>query len=61
MKYVADAELQILDSQIKRQLDWEITADSEPNPETEFRLWELDAEFASRSAASNTANGRVNL
>lgn len=27
---VNDAELQILDSQIKRQLDWEITNQGEP-------------------------------
>ncbi|MDQ0754175.1 hypothetical protein [Arthrobacter sp. B3I4] len=45
---VSDRELQVLDSQVQRQFDHEIVADGEPNPETEFRRYELDEEFESR-------------
>ncbi|WP_346960951.1 hypothetical protein [uncultured Arthrobacter sp.] len=45
---VEDQELQVLDSQIQRQLDVEIIAEGEPNPETEFRHYELDEEFQTR-------------
>ena len=45
---VADQQLQVLDSQIQRQLDYEVVAEGEPNPETEFRHYELDEEFESR-------------
>lgn len=45
---VADQQLQVLDSQIQRQLDYEVVAEGEPNPETEFRHYELDEEFQSR-------------
>ncbi|MET3810052.1 hypothetical protein [Arthrobacter sp. UYEF3] len=42
---VEDQDLQVLDSQVQRQLDYEIVAEGEPNPETEFRHYELDEEF----------------
>lgn len=45
---VSDQELQILDSQIQRQLDHEVVAEGEPNPETEFRSFEMDEEFENR-------------
>ncbi len=45
---VPDQALQVLDSQIQRQLDYESVADGEPNPETEFRHFDLDEEFQER-------------
>lgn len=45
---IPDPELQVLDSQIQRQLDYEIVTGGEPHPETEFRHHELDLEFAAR-------------
>lgn len=45
---IADRELQVLDSQIQRQLDYEYIADGEPHPETEFRHYDLDEEFTER-------------
>lgn len=45
-----DSELQVLDSQIQRQLDREIITDGEAAPETEFRHQELDEEFDIREA-----------
>jgi hypothetical protein len=48
LSLVADKELQILDSQIQRQLDYEYVAEGEPNPETEFRHYDLDEEFGER-------------
>ena len=45
---VEDKDLQILDSQIQRQLDYEYVAEGEPNPETEFRHFDLDEEFSER-------------
>jgi hypothetical protein len=45
---VTDHELQILDSQVQRQLDHEVVVEGEPNPETEFRHYELDEEFNDR-------------
>lgn len=45
---VGDRKLQVLDSQIQRQLDYEVIAEGEPNPETEFRHFELDEEFQTR-------------
>lgn len=45
---VPDHELQVLDSQVQRQLDHEVVVDGEPNPETEFRHYELDEEFDDR-------------
>jgi hypothetical protein len=45
---VPDHELQVLDSQVQRQLDHEVVVDGEPNPETEFRHYELDEEFGDR-------------
>jgi hypothetical protein len=45
---VEDKDLQVLDSQIQRQLDYEYVAEGEPNPETEFRHYDLDEEFNER-------------
>lgn len=45
---VADKDLQVLDSQVERQLDYEYVVEGEPNPETEFRHYDLDAEFDER-------------
>ncbi len=45
---VSDRELQVLDSQVQRQFDHEIVSHGEPNPETEFRRYEIDEEFQSR-------------
>ncbi|MET3923174.1 hypothetical protein [Arthrobacter sp. UYEF20] len=45
---VEDQKLQVLDSQVQRQLDHEVVAEGEPNPETEFRHFELDEEFQTR-------------
>lgn len=45
---VANNDLQVLDSQVQRQLDHEYVADGEPNPETEFRHYDLDEEFSER-------------
>ena len=45
---VENKDLQILDSQVQRQLDHEYVADGEPNPETEFRHYDLDEEFSER-------------
>ncbi len=48
LKAVEDRTLQVLDSQVQRQLDHEIVAEGEPHPETEFRHYELDEEFEDR-------------
>ena len=45
---VPDRELQVLDSQVQRQLDYEYVAEGGPNPETEFRHHDLDEEFEER-------------
>jgi hypothetical protein len=45
-----DHELQVLDSQVQRQLDYEYVAEGEPNPETEFRHLDLDEEFEVRDS-----------
>lgn len=45
---LGDRELQVLDSQVQRQLDSEVISEGEPNPETEFRQYELDEEFGNR-------------
>lgn len=45
---VPDQDLQVLDSQVQRQLDFEYVSEGEPNPETEFRHYDLDAEFDER-------------
>ena len=45
---VGDQKLQVLDSQVQRQLDYEVIAEGEPHPETEFRHFELDEEFRTR-------------
>ncbi|WP_255770617.1 hypothetical protein [Pseudarthrobacter sulfonivorans] len=43
-----DQELQVLDSQVQRQLDYEYVAEGEPHPETEFRHHDIDEEFQER-------------
>ena len=48
LKKVEDKDLQVLDSQVQRQLDYEYVAEGEPNPETEFRHYDLDEEFTER-------------
>ncbi|HEY1156268.1 MAG: hypothetical protein HOQ06_01680 [Pseudarthrobacter sp.] len=48
---VPDEELQVLDSQVQRQLDREIVREGETDPETEFRHYELDEEFEQRDTA----------
>ena len=45
---VPDQELQVLDSQVQRQLDFEYVSEGGPNPETEFRHFDLDEEFDER-------------
>ena len=45
---VGDRQLQVLDSQVQRQLDYEVISEGESNPETEFRHYELDEEFGNR-------------
>lgn len=45
---VSDHELQVLDSQVQRQLDHEVVVNGEPDRETEFRHYELDEEFNDR-------------
>ncbi|MCO4276791.1 hypothetical protein NG701_20635 [Pseudarthrobacter sp. HLT3-5] len=45
---IPDKDLQVLDSQVQRQLDYEYVAEGEPNPETEFRHHDLDEEFQER-------------
>ncbi len=45
---VPDQELQVLDSQVQRQLDYEYVSEGGPNPETEFRHYDLDEEFQER-------------
>ena len=49
---VENKDLHILDSQVQRQLDHEYVADGEPNPETEFRHYDLDEEFSERDKRS---------
>ena len=56
LSVLPDAELQILDSQIQRQLDLECVMTGQPNPETEFRHWDLDDEFLKREAAVDEEN-----
>ena len=48
LEKVSDRELQVLDSRVQRQMDHEIVAEGEPNPETEFRRYELNEEFENR-------------
>jgi hypothetical protein len=48
LSVVSNQDLQVLDSQVQRQLDYEYVADGEPNPETEFRHHDLDDEFQER-------------
>ena len=45
---VEDTELQVLDSQVQRQLDYEYVVEGEPHPETEFRHYDLNEEFGER-------------
>lgn len=48
LELLKDEKLQVLDSQVQRQLDHEIVTEGESDPETEFRHHELDAEFEQR-------------
>jgi len=48
LSVVPDQELQVLDSQVQRQLDFEYVSEGGPNPETEFRHFDLDEEFDER-------------
>ena len=48
LEALKDEKLQVLDSQVQRQLDHEIVTEGESHPETEFRHDELDAEFEHR-------------
>lgn len=48
LEQVSDQALQVLDSQVRRQLDHEIVTGGESAPETEFRRYELDEEFGDR-------------
>ena len=50
LEQVSDRQLQVLDSQVLRQLNHEIVAEGEPNPETEFRRYELNEEFENRDS-----------
>lgn len=43
-----DQDLQVLDSQVQRELDRELVVEGQAHPETEFRHWDLDEEFAER-------------
>jgi hypothetical protein len=45
-----DEDLQVLDSQIQRQMDREVVRDGEVDRETEFRHYQLDDEFTDRDA-----------
>lgn len=56
LSVVEDRDLQVLDSQIQRQLDYEYVAQGEPNPETEFRHYDLDEEFSERDDRQPKAN-----
>lgn len=47
---IPDQELQVLDSQVQRQLDYEYVAQGGPDPETEFRHHDLDEEFQERDS-----------
>ena len=42
---VPNKDIQVLDSQVQRQLDHEIVVDGEADRATEFRHYELDEEF----------------
>lgn len=46
---MGDQELQVLDSQVQRQLDYEVVADGDSDRETEFRHYEIDEEFQTRN------------
>ncbi|MCY0904974.1 hypothetical protein [Arthrobacter sp. H14-L1] len=54
---IADTKLQILDSQVQRQLDREYVVEGGPNPETEFRHYEIDEEFAERESGGRDNSG----
>lgn len=48
LSVMPDEKLQVLDTQVQRQLDREIVDVGETDPETEFRHYELDEEFDER-------------
>lgn len=49
LEKITDQELQVLDSQVQRQISQEIVTEGEANPESEFRRYELDEEFENRA------------
>lgn len=53
LEAMTDKDLQVLDSQIQRQLDHEITVVGDSVRETEFRHYELDHEFNERDKRGN--------
>ena len=48
LEVMTDKDLQVLDSQVQRQLDHEVIVVGESDRETEFRHYELDHEFTER-------------
>ncbi|MGO4121891.1 hypothetical protein [Arthrobacter sp. YAF16] len=48
LEVMTDNDLQVLDSQVQRQLDHEVVVAGESDRETEFRHYELDHEFTQR-------------
>lgn len=48
LEELKDEKLQVLDSQVQRQLNHEIVTEGETHPETDFRHQELDLEFEQR-------------
>lgn len=50
---VEDKDLQVLDSQVERQLNHEYLSEGGPHPETEFRHYDLDEEFTERDQSGD--------
>jgi hypothetical protein len=55
LSVLSNPVLQVLDSQVQRQLDREYVVEGEPNPETEFRHWDIDEEFEQREGSESEA------
>ncbi|MCZ2403640.1 hypothetical protein IV498_10710 [Paenarthrobacter sp. Z7-10] len=55
LSVLSDPVLQVLDSQVQRQLDREYIVEGEPDPETEFRHWDIDEEFEHREGTESEA------
>lgn len=51
LRDMPDEDLQVIDSQIQRQMDREIVREGEVDRETEFRHYQLDEEFSDRDAS----------